>query len=386
MFILSYLNVCLSSQALARAGKLHAPHAWSQVCDSVLSSQQNSSKILMSNNRRKYPNQIAAQSKPGQSTNEAQPVQSPVVQPIPVQPVSQFPTKSNPSPQSPIPLQPILSPQSSPLQPTAQPPVSFSQPPIQSPLSQVSFSQPPNLTPSQHHPSLPVQSQPYPLVPCSDEFVRVTTRTFPQNSTVHNNCGLPLGIIIRPFAPVEIPVFPLEVDIPRCRGCRAYINPFVIFIDAGRKWKCNICTKINGVTQQYYSSLNSSGHREDLSRRPELTNGAYEFIAPVDNQKSLPIPPIFVFVIDVSLTSSTNSIPLIITDVISKTIDELVEMSNMTQFCLITYDSRIHFYHFNKPNAVSLLVCFRNSSFLRTLLIFLVFVYYLDLFFSLLNG
>jgi len=289
----------------------------------------------MSNNRRKYPNQISSQTQPiqpnSQTAHEVQPQPTPI-QSIPVQ-QSQFANRSNGSPQSPIiPLEPIFS---------SQPVIS--QPNIQSP-SQVS--------PSFQTPS----SQPYPLVPCPVEFVRVTTRTFPQTSTVHSNCGLPLGLIIRPFAPVEIPVFPLDVDIPRCRGCRAYINPFVIFLDAGRKWKCNICTKINGVTQQYYSSLNASGLREDLSRRPELTNGAYEFITPVENQKALPIPPIYVFVVDVSLTSSTNSIPLIITDVISKTLDELVETSNMTQFCLITYDSRIHFYHFNKPNTASLLV------------------------------
>lgn len=302
-------------------------------------------------NRRKYPNQISTTQpiQPGQPIQETQPLQ-PVVQPIPVQPLSPFqPRPNQPSlaNQSPIPLQPVLT----------QQPIIHQQSP-QSPQSPISFSQSTIQSPSIHSPSSLPQSQPYPLVPCPAEFVRLTTRTFPQNTTVHNNCALPLGIIIRPFAPVEIPVFPLEVDIPRCRGCRAYINPFVIFIDAGRKWKCNICTKINGVTQQYYSTLNASGHREDLARRPELTNGAYEFIAPVDNQKALPIPPIYVFVVDVSLTSSTNSIPLIITDVISKTIDELVEISNMTQFCLITYDSRVHFYHFNKPNAVSLLVCY----------------------------
>lgn len=33
--------------------------------------------------------------------------------------------------------------------------------------------------------------------------------------------------------------------IIRCRRCRTYVNPYVTFTDAGRKWRCNICALLN---------------------------------------------------------------------------------------------------------------------------------------------
>ena len=35
--------------------------------------------------------------------------------------------------------------------------------------------------------------------------------------------------------------------IIRCRRCRTYINPFVEFVQAGQRWKCNVCGLINEV-------------------------------------------------------------------------------------------------------------------------------------------
>lgn len=33
--------------------------------------------------------------------------------------------------------------------------------------------------------------------------------------------------------------------IVRCRRCRTYVNPYVTFTDAGRKWRCNMCALLN---------------------------------------------------------------------------------------------------------------------------------------------
>ena len=42
-------------------------------------------------------------------------------------------------------------------------------------------------------------------------------------------------------------------SIVRCVDCRAYINPFVKFIDNGARWICNYC-KIDNPTESYYFS------------------------------------------------------------------------------------------------------------------------------------
>ena len=59
--------------------------------------------------------------------------------------------------------------------------------------------------------------------------------------------------------------------IVRCRRCRAYINPFVTFVDGGRRWRCNLCTLPNDVPSDYYSPLDRNGKRSDLNERPELS-------------------------------------------------------------------------------------------------------------------
>lgn len=82
---------------------------------------------------------------------------------------------------------------------------------------------------------------------------------------------------------------------PRCEKCRGYINPFVRWVDGGRKWACNLCGQANegeflassppyvahmAVPATYFSSLSPSGHRLDHSDRPELLHGTVEFPVP----------------------------------------------------------------------------------------------------------
>lgn len=36
-----------------------------------------------------------------------------------------------------------------------------------------------------------------------------------------------------------------RIGVQRCFRCRTYINPFVQFIDGGRRWRCNMCGHLN---------------------------------------------------------------------------------------------------------------------------------------------
>lgn len=47
-----------------------------------------------------------------------------------------------------------------------------------------------------------------------------------------------------------------STGIIRCRRCRTYVNPYVTFTDAGRKWRCNICSLLNdGKSQDFVKAL-----------------------------------------------------------------------------------------------------------------------------------
>ena len=161
----------------------------------------------------------------------------------------------------------------------------------------------------------PVQAaeteKPVPIVPCPPEVMRCTLGVLPPASVL-NKTAIPLTAIARPLAipasteeGAAVPLIPFDRSgIVRCRACRAYINPYVCFVDGGRRWKCNLCGYVNEVRAEYYSPLvAATGQRRDMASRPELTHGCVEFCASTEYMSRAPMPPVFVFVIDVSATA-----------------------------------------------------------------------------------
>ena len=51
--------------------------------------------------------------------------------------------------------------------------------------------------------------------------------------------------------------------IVRCQDCRAYINPFVRWLENGKKWVCPFCGEINQTENYYYSTIEEDGYRTD---------------------------------------------------------------------------------------------------------------------------
>ena len=113
--------------------------------------------------------------------------------------------------------------------------------------------------------------------------------------------------------------------IVRCKRCRTYINPFVTFLDQGVRWRCNMCFSVNDgarrnpvpsrfpvascsfvacrchhlVPSDFDYDLVAQT-RIDRFKRPELTHGVLEFVAPTEYMVRPPQPPVYLFVIDVS--------------------------------------------------------------------------------------
>lgn len=141
---------------------------------------------------------------------------------------------------------------------------------------------------------------------CSDKsLLRVTTDRIPNSNTLQKDLGIPLAILVKPYGELpsgeEIPSTSFNYNpIVRCVECRAYINPFVKFIDKGNRWICNFCKIDNQVEGYYYSQLDEDGYRLDFNERPELYSGSVDLIASKEYMTRPPMPPTYVFLFDVS--------------------------------------------------------------------------------------
>ena len=87
-------------------------------------------------------------------------------------------------------------------------------------------------------------------------------------------------------------------NIVRCRSCRAYINPFVSFIDVSR-WKCNLCGRVNEVPEEFKSNPITKEYGKP-EERPECVNSTVEFIAPAEYMSRPPQAAQYLFLFDVS--------------------------------------------------------------------------------------
>ncbi|KAL3517621.1 hypothetical protein ACH5RR_020210 [Cinchona calisaya] len=188
----------------------------------------------------------------------------------------------------------------------------------------------------------------YPLN-CSSRYLRLSTCGIPNSQSLASKWHLPLGAVVCPLAEApegeEVPIVNfVTTGIIRCKRCRTYVNPYVTFTDHGRKWRCNICSLLNDVPGEYYAQLDASGRRIDLDQRPELTKGSVEFIAPTEYMIRPPMPPLYFFLIDVSVCAVRSGMLEVVAQTIKSCLDSLPGFPR-TQIGFITYDSTVHFYN-----------------------------------------
>ncbi|KAF7121232.1 hypothetical protein RHSIM_Rhsim13G0029500 [Rhododendron simsii] len=197
----------------------------------------------------------------------------------------------------------------------------------------------------------------YPLN-CDSRYVRFTTCTMPNSQSLVSRWHLPLGAVVCPLAEAPdgevVPVVNFTPSgIIRCRRCRTYVNPYVTFTDGGRKWRCNICAWLNDVSGDYFAHLDASGKRVDLNERPELTKGSVEFIAPVEYMHRRPMPPLYFFLIDVSISAVKSGMLEVVAQTVKSCLDRLPGYPR-TRVGFITFDSTLHFYNMKASKACSL--------------------------------
>lgn len=140
----------------------------------------------------------------------------------------------------------------------------------------------------------------------SPKHARLTLNCIPNSQEQLATTGLPLGLVVQPLAKqtegeAAIPVLDFgETGPPRCRRCRAYVNPFMVFSNGGNRMTCNLCGHPNEVAPEYFAPTDPSGVRVDRQDRPELMLGTCEFLVPKEYWSKEPVGMRYLFLIDVS--------------------------------------------------------------------------------------
>lgn len=197
---------------------------------------------------------------------------------------------------------------------------------------------------------------------CNPRFIRPTLNHVPASKELLKQCGIPFAAVITPLAELKedelpIPLIDFGPTGPlRCSRCRAYVNCYTKFVQAGRKFVCNICMLQNETPREYYCSVDQYGKRRDVQERAELSKGSVDYIVPAAYTVRAPQEPIFVFVLDVSVFSFQASLLSAALDAIKYILPSLAQ-NKRKKVGIVTFDSAVHYYRMDQKSSISLAVC-----------------------------
>ncbi|KAH0671423.1 hypothetical protein KY290_026782 [Solanum tuberosum] len=188
---------------------------------------------------------------------------------------------------------------------------------------------------------------------CSPRFMRCTVNQIPCTSYLLTTSAMQLSLLVQPLAlphPSEQPIQVVdfgESGPVRCSRCKGYINPFMKFIDQGRRFICNLCGYTDETPRDYHCNLGPDGRRRDADERPELCRGTVEFVATKEYMVREPMPAVYFFLIDVSMNAIQTGAAAAACSAISQVISDLPE-GPRTLIGIATFDSTIHFYNLKR--------------------------------------
>ncbi|GFP82411.1 protein transport protein sec24-like at4g32640 [Phtheirospermum japonicum] len=196
---------------------------------------------------------------------------------------------------------------------------------------------------------------------CSPRYMRCTINQIPCTVDLLSTSAMQLALLIQPLAlphPSEEPIHVVdfgESGPVRCSRCKGYINPFVRFIDQGRRFICNLCGFTDETPRDYHCNLGPDGRRINADERPELCRGTVEFVATKEHMVRDPMPAVFFFLIDVSMNAIQTGATAAACSAINQVIDDLPK-GPRTMVGFATFDSTIHFYNLKRASQQPLML------------------------------
>jgi protein transport protein SEC24 len=197
------------------------------------------------------------------------------------------------------------------------------------------------------------------VVHCPPSLQRSTLKVIPQSYATLNKAKLPFGLLLNPFKPLaEDEVIPVvgSTDrkdfnqpvyaaggICRCRRCRAYINPYIEYVDTTH-WRCNVCYLVNEIPTHFDFDTQTQQY-VDRSLRPELSYACVEYIATNEYMVRAPVPAVYIFVLDVSYSSVSTGVVDSFCQSLLNSLDYIPDDEGRVRVAFITADSSVHFFH-----------------------------------------
>ncbi|KAI0023494.1 protein transport protein SEC24 [Xylariomycetidae sp. FL0641] len=182
---------------------------------------------------------------------------------------------------------------------------------------------------------------------CPPKYIRSTLNAVPTTHSLLKKSKLPFALVIQPYAALHdiddpVPVVQDQV-IARCRRCRTYINPYVIFLDQGHRWRCNMCNLTNDVPQAFDwdAAAQKSVNRWD---RYELNHSVVEFVAPQEYMVRPPQPLVYLFLFDVSYAAVSTGLLATSARTILDSLSRIPNADRRTRLGFIAVDSSLHYF------------------------------------------
>lgn len=195
----------------------------------------------------------------------------------------------------------------------------------------------------------------------SPRFMRPTLSHIPASGELLATSAIPFAVLVQPFAmqhELEEPVPVVdygETGPMRCESCKAYVNPFFRFIEHGRRVVCNMCQHVNEVPPDFVCHLGHDGKRVDWQERPELCRGSVDFVAPSTYMVRPPVPPVFLFAIEVSAMAMGTGVTQAACAAVRAAIRDMPEKAR-SLVGVVTFDTTMQFYKFKRDGSAQVLV------------------------------
>src|ERR1700761_8029706 len=198
-------------------------------------------------------------------------------------------------------------------------------------------------------------------------YQRCTLNAMPANNSLLSKSKIPLALVITPYKSLKEgePEVPLVTDtvIARCRRCRAYINPYVQFIDGGNRyashcmaasnisnlcfvpsrWRCVMCSMSN-KTPQLFDWNQERNIAADRWQRAELNHAVVEFVAPTEYMVRPPQPPVYSFLLDISQAAVQSGMLATAARTLLENLDRIPNTEGRSKIAIIGFDSALHFF------------------------------------------